>query len=99
MKKMNRFRLLLVIVLLLAAAVGVAAQDDGLVSEAGTGEIQLLFWNGLTGPDGETMIPMIEDFVAQNPDVSVRMERLNWTQQYFPKLLAGWRRAIRRISS
>ena len=87
---MNRFRLLLVIMLLLlAAAVGVAAQDDGLVSEAGTGEIQLLFWNGLTGPDGETMIPMIEDFVAQNPDVSVRMERLNWTQQYFPKLLAG----------
>ena len=85
---MNRFRLLMVIVLLLAA-VGVAAQDDGLVSEAGTGEIQLLFWNGLTGPDGETMIPMIEDFVAQNPDVSVRMERLNWTQQYFPKLLAG----------
>ena len=86
---MNRFRLLFVIALLLAAAVGVAAQDDGLVSEAGTGEIQLLFWNGLTGPDGETMIPMIEDFVAQNPDVSVRMERLNWTQQYFPKLLAG----------
>ena len=31
---MNRFRLLFVIVLLLAATIGVAAQDDGLVSEA-----------------------------------------------------------------
>ncbi len=86
---MNRFRILLAVALMLTAVLGAGAQDDGLVSEAGTGEIQLLFWNGLTGPDGETMIPMIEDFVAQNPDVSVRMERLNWTQQYFPKLLAG----------
>ena len=86
---MNRFRLLFVIVLLLAATIGVGAQDDALVSEAGTGEIQLLFWNGLTGPDGEFAIPMIEQFVAENPDVSVRMERLAWNEQYFPKLLAG----------
>ena len=32
---------------------------------------------------------MIEQFAAENPDVSVRMERLAWTEQYFPKLLAG----------
>ena len=34
-------------------------------------------------------IPMIEQFAAENPDVSVRMERLAWNEQYFPKLLAG----------
>ena len=53
---MKSFRLLLAIALALVATVGVHAQDD-LVSEFGTGDIELLFWNGLTGPDGETMIP------------------------------------------
>ena len=88
---MNRFKLLILIalVLALAASVGVLAQDDEMVSEFGTGEIELLFWNGLTGPDGETMVGLVKAFAEENPDVSVRMERLNWTQQYFPKLLAG----------
>lgn len=48
---MNNFRIVFVVLLLLAATVGVQAQDD-LVSEFGTGDIELLFWNGLTGPDG-----------------------------------------------
>ena len=60
-----------------------------MVSEFGSGEIELLFWNGLTGPDGETMVGLVKAFTEENPDVAVRMERLNWTQQYFPKLLAG----------
>ncbi|MCY3976684.1 MAG: hypothetical protein OXG23_01170, partial [Chloroflexi bacterium] len=69
---MNKMRLLLVIVLLLAATVGLQAQDDDMVSEFGAGEIELLFWNGLTGPDGETMVGLVKAFAEANPDVSVR---------------------------
>jgi ABC-type glycerol-3-phosphate transport system substrate-binding protein len=90
MKLNARFLLVVVLMLgLMLASVGVYAQDDDMVSEFGAGEIELLFWNGLTGPDGETMVELVKAFAEENPDVSVRMERLNWTQQYFPKLLAG----------
>ncbi len=90
MKLNARFLIVVVLMLdLMLASVGVYAQDDDMVSEFGAGEIELLFWNGLTGPDGETMVDLVKAFAEENPDVSVRMERLNWTQQYFPKLLAG----------
>ena len=90
MKFNARFLLVAVLMLgLMLASVGMQAQDDEMVSEFGTGGTELLFWNGLTGPDGETMVELVKAFAEENPDISVRMERLDWTQQYFPKLLAG----------
>ncbi|MCB0114503.1 MAG: ABC transporter substrate-binding protein [Caldilineaceae bacterium] len=59
-----------------------------IVAEAGSGDIQLIYWNGLTGSDGATMVQMVEAFAAENPDVSVRIEMMPWGI-YFDKLLAS----------
>ena len=59
-----------------------------IVAEAGSGDIQLIYWNGLTGSDGATMVQMVEAFTEQNPDVSVRIEMMPW-DIYFDKLLAS----------
>ncbi len=58
-----------------------------IVSELGEGDTQLIFWHGLTGPDGVTMQAMVEQFVAENPDISVRIEGMPWGI-YYDKLLA-----------
>ena len=59
-----------------------------VTAEFGDGEIQLVFWHGLTGPDGVTMQTMVETFVAENPDISVRIEGMPWGI-YYDKLLAA----------
>jgi ABC-type glycerol-3-phosphate transport system substrate-binding protein len=71
-----------------AAAEEPAAEPTPIVAEAGTGDIQLIYWNGLTGSDGQTMVQMVEAFTQQNPDVSVRVEMMPWGT-YFDKLLTS----------
>ena len=58
------------------------------VTEFGEGDIQLIYWHGLTGPDGVTMQQMVEQFVRDNPDISVRIEAMPWGI-YFDKLLTA----------
>lgn len=77
---------------------GPAAQDQpaeepppaptAAVTEFGEGDIQLIYWHGLTGPDGATMQQMVEQFTRDNPDVSVRIEAMPWGI-YFDKLLTA----------
>jgi ABC-type glycerol-3-phosphate transport system substrate-binding protein len=71
-----------------AAPEGPEPTATPIVAETGTGEIQLIYWNGLTGSDGQTMVQMIEAFAQQNPDVSVRTEMMPWGI-YFDKLLTS----------
>lgn len=59
-----------------------------VVAEFGSSGQQLVFWNGLTGADGVTMQAMVEQFVADNPDISVRIEAMPWNI-YFDKLLTS----------
>jgi len=59
-----------------------------IVAEYGTGALQLSFWNGLTGADGVTMQAMVEQFTAENPDISVRIEAMAWAT-YWDKLLTS----------
>lgn len=59
-----------------------------VVAEFGSGQMQLIFWNGLTGSDGVTMQAMVEQFVSENPDISVRIEAMPWNI-YFDKLLTS----------
>ncbi len=49
-----------------------------IVTEFGAGQLQLSYWHGLTGADGVTMQAMVEQFVADNPDISVRVEAMAW---------------------
>ena len=67
------------------------AQDtpEPEVTELGSGGTQISFWNGLSGSDGVTLNEMIQQFVAENPDISVRTEIIDWGSLY-PKLQAAF---------
>jgi ABC-type glycerol-3-phosphate transport system substrate-binding protein len=82
---MRKFSLLLVVLLLLSFSV--MAQDappepTAIVSELGTGDTHISFWNGLTGSDGVTLNEMLADFVAANPEISVTTEIIPWNTLY-----------------
>lgn len=64
------------------------AEPTAIVAQAGTGALELIYWNGLTGSDGATMVEMVEAFTAENPEVSVRVEMMPW-DIYFDKLLTS----------
>ncbi len=70
------------------AEAGAEPTATPIVAEAGTGDIQLIYWNGLTGSDGATMVQIVESFTEENPDVSVRVEMMPW-DIYFDKLLTS----------
>ncbi len=64
------------------------AEPTAIVAEAGAGDIQLIYWNGLTGSDGVTMVEMVKQFTEENPGVAVRVEMMPWGT-YFDKLLTS----------
>ena len=46
------------------------------------GELNISYWNGLSGSDGVTMNEMLADFVVDNPDISVTSEIIPWNTLY-----------------
>jgi multiple sugar transport system substrate-binding protein len=44
--------------------------------------ITLRFWNGFTGPDGRTMLRIVQRFNRENPHVHVVMQRIDWATYY-----------------
>ena len=79
--------LLLATALLSGATAQNAPQPE--VTQLGTGGTQISFWNGLSGSDGVTLNKMLEQFVKENPDISVRTEIIDWNTLY-PKLQAAF---------
>lgn len=78
---------LLLVFSILLSLVPVSAQDaepepTPIVANIGTGDIEISFWNGLTGSDGETLNAMLADFVEDNPDISVTTEIVEWNTLY-----------------
>jgi len=51
--------------------------------------VTIRFWNGFTGPDGRTMLRMVQRFNAENPDVQVLMQRMDWSTYYNKLFVAG----------
>ena len=47
------------------------------------------YWNGFTGPDGRTMLRIVQRFNAANPDVQVVMQRMDWATYYNKLFVAG----------
>lgn len=91
MKRKKQFTFLPML-LVTALSVSAAAQTEPpepVVTELGSGGTQITFWNGLAGSDGVTLNAMLEQFVAENPDVSVRTEIIDWGTLY-PKLQAAF---------
>jgi multiple sugar transport system substrate-binding protein len=50
---------------------------------------ELRFWNGFTGPDGVTMLRLVQRFNRENPDVRVLMQRMDWATYYNKLYVAG----------
>src|SRR5579862_6756827 len=46
------------------------------------GALVINFWNGFTGPDGQTMSALVKQFQAENPDVQVKMQIIPWSTYY-----------------
>jgi ABC-type glycerol-3-phosphate transport system substrate-binding protein len=57
-------------------------EPTAIVSDLGTGAMKISFWNGLTGSDGVTLNAMLEQFVADNPDISITTEIIPWGTLY-----------------
>src|SRR5438132_13146147 len=74
-------RRLLIVAILLLAGCNQPATEKSVV--------ELRFWNGFTGPDGRTMLGVIRQFNADNPDVHVVMQRMPWGQYYNKLFVAG----------
>jgi multiple sugar transport system substrate-binding protein len=55
----------------------------------GDGPITIRFWNGFTGPDGRTMLRLVQRFNRENPDVHVIMQRMEWGTYYNKLFVAG----------
>jgi multiple sugar transport system substrate-binding protein len=45
-------------------------------------KVTLAFWNGFTGGDGPFMKQMVEQFNKDNPNVTVKMNTLQWADYY-----------------
>lgn len=56
---------------------------------SGQGKTTVRFWNGFTGPDGRTMLGLVKRFNAENPDVRVLMQRMDWATYYNKLFVAG----------
>jgi len=77
---------------LLTLALTLPTIAGGLASgctRGGGKKIVVRFWNGFTGPDGRTMLRMVQHFNANNPDVEVLMQRMDWATYYNKLFVSG----------
>ena len=51
--------------------------------------VRVRFWNGFTGPDGRTMLRLIQRFNQENADAHVLMQRMDWATYYNKLFVAG----------
>jgi multiple sugar transport system substrate-binding protein len=52
-------------------------------------KITIRFWNGFTGPDGARALSLVRAFNAANPNIEVRMQRIEWGTYYNKLFVAG----------
>ena len=68
---------------------GAAAATTGGGGTAYAGPaVQLAFWNGWTGADGDTAKKMVDQFNTENPSIKVQMNVYQWAD-FFKKLPAA----------
>ena len=73
----------------LAATCAAAALAGCDRVSGGDGVVTLRYWNGFEGPDGRTMLRLVQRFNRENPDVYVVMQRMAWAQYYNKLFVAG----------
>lgn len=78
-------RLLVPLVLAVSSILSVTALTG--CDTSGTPAVR--FWCGFTGPDGRTMLRMIQTFNEQHPETRVLMQRMDWGTYYNKLFVAG----------
>src|SRR5829696_2968196 len=69
-------------------AAGEQGQSAGSGEEYNGPKVDLAFWNGFTGGDGPFMRQMVEDFSAQEKNINVTMNTVEW-ETYYQKVPAA----------
>lgn len=72
------------ILIAIALALTLGAGCNGARHNAGSTprKLEIRFWNGFTGPDGQTMAKLVREFQVANPDVQVNMQIIPWGTYY-----------------
>ncbi len=83
MKKMN-YLFKKFVLFFYIAAIGFSVCTEGI-----SAKIKIRYWNGFTGPDGKAMLQMVRKFNRENPDIDVRMQRIDWATYYSKLFVAG----------
>lgn len=86
---MPRLILKITILVVLVAACAFPALRDLSRGGGRHDVVTLRFWNGFTGPDGRTMLAIVQRFNRDNPDVHVVMQRIPWATYYNKLFVAG----------
>ncbi len=71
----------------LAVTVAGCSNGGGESVDLETTEVELSFWNGLTGGDGPVMQGLVDQFMEEHPNISVEMVATAWND-YYQKLPA-----------
>ena len=66
-----------------------AAALSGCAPAENQKRVTIRFWNGWTGPDGTRALAIVRAFNAQNPDVEIHMQRIEWGTYYNKLFVAG----------
>lgn len=75
--------------LLVALGLGLAGCGTPKAEDPPAGEpVVLQFWNGFSGPDGDTMIQMVRRFNEEHDDIEVKMQIIPWGT-YYDKVTLG----------
>jgi len=82
-KRILSFLMVLSLVGAVLAGCGGGKQSGGSDENTSSGVIELEFWNGFTGPDGEGMQKLVDQFNQEYAGkIRVKMQRLPWGEFY-----------------
>jgi multiple sugar transport system substrate-binding protein len=77
----------------LAAVAGISGSASASASAGYTGKpVTLTYWNGFTGPDGPTVVALVNKFNATHRDIKIKMTIMSWDVLYeklLPALASG----------
>jgi multiple sugar transport system substrate-binding protein len=72
--------------LALGLAVAACSSSGAPASSSSSGHITLTYWNGFTGPDGPTVVKLVNEFNKTHPNITIKMSIMPW-DVFYEKLL------------
>ncbi|HZZ41535.1 MAG TPA: ABC transporter substrate-binding protein [Tepidisphaeraceae bacterium] len=79
----------ILVAMLLVFCIYPAVRDVARSATTPDNVITLRFWNGFTGPDGRTILRIVQKFSKENPDIHIIMQKMPWDQYYNKLFVAG----------